>query len=106
MPVTPAASRNLLVTGATGFLGSAVAAELLENHPGVTPLFLVRAADAAQGLARLRDALAKLGVPQARQNALTPDHVLLGDLKGFARNADDPRVAALHGIIKIGRAHV
>jgi nucleoside-diphosphate-sugar epimerase len=99
MPVTPAASRNLLVTGATGFLGSAVAAELLENHPGVTPLFLVRAADAAQGLARLRDALAKLGVPQARQNALTPDHVLLGDLKGFARNADDPRVAALHGII-------
>ena len=88
----------VLVTGATGFLGSAVAAELLENHPGVTPLFLVRAADAAQGLARLRDALAKLGVPQARQNALTPDHVLLGDLKGFARNADDPRVAALHGV--------
>ena len=46
-------ARTVLLTGATGFLGGALAAELLGSQPDVRPLFLVRAADACAALQRL-----------------------------------------------------
>ncbi len=54
---------HILITGATGFLGGAVVAEFLAKYPEQTLLLLVRAATAADGLARVRDALRRFEVP-------------------------------------------
>lgn len=56
--------RHVLLTGATGFVGSHVLARLLA-HGDAEVRCLVRAEDAAAGLARLRGALSGFGLPTA-----------------------------------------
>ena len=88
------ATETLFVTGATGFLGSAIAAELLEHHAGARLLFLVRSEDSAKGLERLRSSIAKME-PSAKALArLSQDMVICGDLENFETQLADPRVKA------------
>ncbi|EXU63548.1 polyketide synthase, partial [Streptomyces sp. PRh5] len=55
-PTSLADAENLFVTGGTGFLGASLLRELLDRTPA-TVHCLVEAADADDGVARLRDAL-------------------------------------------------
>ena len=90
---------TLLVTGATGFLGSAIAAELLEHHPDLRLLFLVRAEGAAEGLARLRASVAQMTADPALLARLTPEMVLCGDLSTFPALVRDARVQAITHVL-------
>lgn len=88
-------SGQVLLTGATGFLGAFLLRDLL-LHTGARVHCLVRAADATEGLARVRQALAKYGLWQAsfaaRIEAVPGDLALprLGlDEAGFAALAAD-----------------
>ena len=56
-PRSPGAFRQVLVTGATGFIGRFLVHALLAGDPELRVACLVRARDEAQGLERIRDAL-------------------------------------------------
>ena len=92
-------AETTLLTGATGFLGSAIAADLLENHPCVRPLFLVRAADAGSGLNRLRESIAKITTSPKILDRLAKEMVICGDLGGFAALLSDSRVKSVTRIL-------
>jgi nucleoside-diphosphate-sugar epimerase len=83
---------RLLVTGATGFLGSAIAAELLEKHPDAGLLFLVRAKNPQDGLDRLRHAVRGMCSDPAAVDRLSVDDILCCDLEGFDALVSDLRV--------------
>ncbi|KAJ2003021.1 large subunit of alpha-aminoadipate reductase [Coemansia thaxteri] len=55
-PQAPADAPTFLLTGATGFLGAFVLAALLQRHPRAAVVCVVRAADAAAAMARVRAA--------------------------------------------------
>ncbi|WP_323831110.1 cationic peptide resistance protein CprA [Pseudomonas sichuanensis] len=71
---------HILLTGATGFLGGSVAAQLIADGQGPTLAFLVRGDTPAQGLERLRANLRQHGVSQADCLALEESQILCGDL--------------------------
>ncbi|MHA6160156.1 cationic peptide resistance protein CprA [Pseudomonas sichuanensis] len=73
-------SEHILLTGATGFLGGSVAAQLIADGQGPTLAFLVRGDTPAQGLERLRANLRQHGVSQADCLALEESQILCGDL--------------------------
>ncbi len=75
-PATPAKLENILLTGATGFLGSRVLCELLAQTKA-TVYCLVRAPDAAGALQRMIDAAAKFAVPATDWSRVVP---VTGDL--------------------------
>jgi nucleoside-diphosphate-sugar epimerase len=81
---------TILLTGATGFIGGATAAELLSAHPECRLLFLVRAGSRAEAWERLRRSVARF-----HSGTLGPAFdrcgVLVGDLTeaGFLH---DPRL--------------
>ena len=73
------APERILLTGATGFLGGAVAARLIADGQGPNLSFLVRADSREQGLDRLRVNLRDHDVDQAACQALNPDQIICGD---------------------------
>lgn len=77
---TPSIAGSLLLTGATGFLGGAVAARLLADGQSAALLFLVRAESPEQGLERLRDNLRLHAVSEAALETLQAAQILCGDL--------------------------
>lgn len=90
---------QLFLTGATGFLGAAIAAHWLQDVDAPVPLFLVRAGDAAQGLLRLQARLADFAVPEVVRQRLRAEHIVCGDLEAVAAFAGDPRLDALDLVI-------
>src|SRR5215468_3591184 len=81
---------TILVTGATGFVGGAVAAQLLQ-HPAVGGvLLLVRGATAGAARERARRSLARFGDPIS-ERAWQRCEVLAGDLTEPA-TLTDPRL--------------
>ena len=93
------ATETLLVTGATGFLGGAIAADLLENEPDAQLLFLVRADNIEQGFERLRANVARLEPGEIAMNRLHPGMVICGDLASFPAQLPDPGVQAITRIL-------
>lgn len=84
-------STAVLLTGATGFLGGAVLARLLESgHP--PPLLLVRAPNATAGLERARASARQFGIDQGELERITVEHVICGDLTDVAAYANDERL--------------
>lgn len=76
----PNASNSILLTGATGFLGGAVAARLVDEGFAECLLFLVRAESPEEGLERLRDNLRLHAVLESALQRLQPRQILCGDL--------------------------
>ena len=88
---------RLLITGATGFLGGAIAAQLLEEGRVDEMLLLVRAANLEEGLQRMAERLRLFAVAEERIARLTARHILLGDL-GQIPSAD-PRLHEVTAVI-------
>jgi nucleoside-diphosphate-sugar epimerase len=88
-----------LITGATGFLGGAVAAEAVRRNEQSDLLLLARGADPAQALARVRDNLRSHGVPEAVLDRLSERNILCGDLENLDELHDDPRLDQVKDVI-------
>ena len=74
MSMTP----RMLITGATGFIGGALASLCLDEGRGDELLFLVRAPHAQDGLQRVRASLARFGADARHMAALREDQILCG----------------------------
>ena len=85
-----APSPCLLVTGATGFLGGAVAAELLNTPHWDSARFMVRAASREEGAGRIRAVLTRFEVAPAALARVRPEQIVLGDLRSTAAMFADP----------------
>lgn len=71
---------NLLITGATGFLGGAVLAKVLLDDKPVSLLLLVRSDNSQNALARIKKNLVNFGCTEKTLEKLTSDNILIGDL--------------------------
>ena len=93
---------RLLVTGATGFLGGAIAAELVVSPHWAITRFLVRASDRAQGVERIRAALTRFEVAAADLARVSEDQIILGDFRDIdAMFADPANLAQLQTITHV-----
>lgn len=91
---------SILLTGATGFLGGAVAAHLMEEGHRDALLFLVRAENPEQGLERLRDNLRLHSVLELDLQHLQASQVICGDLLDIAwLRAERPRLMQVEQVI-------
>ncbi|MDF0732751.1 cationic peptide resistance protein CprA [Pseudomonas entomophila] len=99
--LTPLSTHEcLLLTGATGFLGGSVAAQLIANGHGANLAFLVRANSPEQGLERLRDNLRQHGVAAVDCLALHAGQILCGDFHDTAWLASaTPRLMQVDRVI-------
>lgn len=88
----------VFLTGGTGFLGSATALELLRD-PRCRPLFLVRAANAAEGASRLRTSVEKLLPAGKPAPAISEDMIVPGELANAPDWIADPRFAGVEVIV-------
>lgn len=84
--------KQILITGATGFLGGAVVANLLHNKYKDQLLLLVRADSLMAGLSRVKDNLTKFSLDQSLLDSLTKENILLGDLSSPDDFINDPRI--------------
>src|SRR4030081_2991157 len=89
----------LLLTGATGFLGGAIAAALLDSPRWRELLILIRAADAAEGRTRLPPCQPRFARDPALVERMGDEQILCGDLCGAVQFADDPRLAAITEVV-------
>lgn len=81
---------KILVTGATGFLGGAVAASLLDAGLGPALQWLVRADSPEAGLARVKDRLRRFEAPGNLLETLSPAQVIRGDFSDVGAFAHHP----------------
>lgn len=100
LPFGPPASarargKDVLLTGATGFLGAFLLRQLLDSTAGRV-YCVVRAADEAEGLARLRAAAVRLHLPEPDAQRVC---VVPGDLRDIAKVCQDYRDGELSGRI-------
>jgi len=75
---------TILLTGATGFIGGAIAENLLQRDLLGSTRFTVRAGSHEEGLERLRHNLARFDIPAPALAALKPSQVILYDLTDTA----------------------
>lgn len=87
-----------LITGATGFLGGAIVAQLLAEGRVADLRLLVRAGSPEQGLERVADQLRLMEVTPEQLASLTTDNIVLGDL-GETGWIDDARLAPVTTVI-------
>lgn len=90
---------TVLITGATGFLGGAVAVNLLKKSDHYQLLLLVRANSQAAGLERIKENLIKFGVEAGQLNRLTHENILIGDLAEPERFIDDARLTKVTHVL-------
>lgn len=90
---------RILVTGATGFLGGAVAARLLDSPDWTRCLFLVRGASVDLACGRLIQRLRGFGVAEALLQEIGGEQILLGDLNDVVGWHNDPRLSAVTHVI-------
>ena len=90
---------TILVTGATGFLGGAFAADLLALPDWTNVLLLVRAEDAAHAYQRVLRSLARFTTDLDRLGRLQPEQVLTGDFTQPAAFINDSRLAGIRRVV-------
>jgi len=90
---------KILVTGATGFLGGAVVANLIRAGKAPALLLLVRAETQTAGLRRVLEQLLRLEVPVEQTGMLGKRQILIGDLSDVAAFSDDPRLDEVTHVI-------
>ena len=89
----------MLVTGATGFLGGAVAARLLESSGWKHCLFLVRGNSVEIARGRLIHNLRGFGVAEPLLQQLGSEQILLGDLNDTEEWCNDARLSSVTRVI-------
>lgn len=92
---------TLFLTGSTGFVGGAVAADLARRGLIGHAIFLVRAPDAAAGLQRLQDNLVRFGVAPDVAATVRQDQILCGDMTDVAQFAAFAEQGRLDGITHV-----
>ena len=97
--MTSTRSDGILLTGGTGFLGGAVAAELLSGPHWPRTLLLVRAPSQAEGASRLSANLRRFGVDDTLLARIAPDQILRGDLSDADAFAGDARLPAIARVL-------
>jgi nucleoside-diphosphate-sugar epimerase len=90
---------SILITGATGFLGGALAAELLPLRDWSRVLLLVRAEDAAHAYQRTVRSLARFIPDLEMLGRLKPEQVVAGDFTQPKAFIDDPRFAGIRRVV-------
>ena len=90
---------RILITGATGFLGGATAAALIEDGRTAMLRFLVRAPNAEEGLDRLRESLQRFELTPAQLERLQADQIIVGDLGAVAEFAGDARLDTITHVL-------
>lgn len=90
---------RLLITGASGFIGGALAARLIHTDRWNDCLFLLRAPHREDGLARLAHVLRAHNVPEALLDRLHLEQILCGDLTSVAEWRNDPRLASIEDVV-------
>ena len=87
-----------LITGATGFLGGAVA-RLLEQDRVDEILLLVREATTAEAISRITQRLRLFRVSEQKIALLKPGHFLLGDILHLESFKGEPRLQEVASVI-------
>jgi nucleoside-diphosphate-sugar epimerase len=90
---------RLVLTGATGFIGGTVLVTLMNAGLIERLVCLVRAANAAEALVRLRVSAIRCGLPHVRAQRLTEANVMVGDLGGDFTEADLARLTEASHVI-------
>ncbi|AXF23696.1 epimerase [Burkholderia pyrrocinia] len=104
-PVAAANVGRLVLTGATGFIGSTVLTALVNAGLLERIVCVVRAQDRGHAVARLRDAALRAGLAPYWASRLTDANVIVGALGDVWQGADAPRLAgATHVIHCAGHA--
>jgi nucleoside-diphosphate-sugar epimerase len=100
MQNTPIAFQpTILVTGATGFLGGALAAELLATEDWNDVLLLIRAEDAAHAFQRMLRSLSRFTSDVELLGRLKPEQILAGDFTQPAAFIEDARLASVKRVV-------
>ncbi|MGS0891052.1 SDR family oxidoreductase [Burkholderia stagnalis] len=104
-PVAASNVGRLVLTGATGFIGSTVLTALVNAGLLDRVVCVVRARDRGHAVARLREAALRAGLAPYWASRLTDANVIVGALGDVWRGADAPRLAgATHVIHCAGHA--
>lgn len=92
---------NILITGASGFVGGAVVEHILRQPAmdNVQLLLLVRADDKAAGLGRIINNLKKFELSEKQLSLITEDSILVGDLAEPEHFIEDPRLESVTHVI-------
>lgn len=88
---------DILLTGATGFLGGAVLARLLAAD--CVPLMLIRARTPEDAVERARASARQFGIPERTLARIDAGRVMCGDLGGAGPGFDDARIDAVTRVI-------
>jgi nucleoside-diphosphate-sugar epimerase len=100
MPINHAPFKpTILVTGTTGFLGGAFAADLLALPDWTNVLLLVRAEDASHAYQRVLRSLARFTTDLDRLGRLKPEQVLAGDFTQPTAFINDPRLPSIRRVV-------
>ena len=94
--ITPAKMKNVLVTGATGYLGAHIVAELAEKHDCMVSC-LVRGKNAKECRARMREVFA-FYFGSGAQNILSRVSVIRGDVSELHLGISDTERDEMEGI--------
>jgi nucleoside-diphosphate-sugar epimerase len=99
MPTDSASKPTILLTGATGFLGGALAAELLAQPEWARVLLLVRGEDASHAYQRVVRSLARFTPDLELLGRLKREQVIAGDFTQPAAFIGDPRLVHIKRVV-------
>lgn len=90
---------KILITGANGFIGGALAAKLFARGEAVDAIFLIRSSKPEEGLVRLVTTLRNHGVTTKQLLQLKLEQILCGDLNVVNCWIDDPRLSSIENVV-------